>query len=145
MNRVVRGSDGREWTIKANLEWSNPISVDEFEHEVNGGSGPSIIVGAALGFLVVLFIVWTPEEVIVPWWLITLLVLVILFFPVRWLVHRPWSVYAATPGDADENPPETWVGVVRGYVDARTEVSKVAREIELYAEPDMNGSLQPTE
>lgn len=145
MNRVVRGSDGREWTIRANLEWSNPIVVDEFEHDVNGGSTPAIVVGGALAALVVVFIAWTPAEVIIPTWLIAIIVLAILFFPIRWVLHRPWTLTASTPGDADENPPETWVGVVRGFIEVRTEVSQVARHIELYAEPDMNGRLQPTE
>ncbi|MER7077575.1 hypothetical protein SAMN05421805_103230 [Saccharopolyspora antimicrobica] len=145
MNRVVRGSDGREWTIKANLEWSNPIAAEEFEHDVNGGAGPGVVMGGVLLFLVVLFVIWTPDEVYVPSWLILLLIVAVLFFPVRWVLHRPWTVTAATPGDHEENPPETWVGVVRGFYDVRKEVSEVARHIELYAEPDMNGSLQPVE
>ncbi|MGP4018537.1 DUF983 domain-containing protein [Saccharopolyspora sp. 5N708] len=145
MNRVVRGSDGREWTIKASLEWSNPIAADEFEHDVNGGPAPAILMGGALLFLVVMFVVWTPAGVIVPSWLILLLVIAVLFFPVRWVLRRPWTITAATPGDQDENPPETWVGVVRGFLSVRQEMSVVARHIELYAEPDMNGSLQPVE
>ncbi|WP_190819693.1 DUF1656 domain-containing protein [Saccharopolyspora pogona] len=145
MNRVVRGSDGREWTIKASLEWSNPIAADEFEHDVNGGSAPAILMGALFLFLVVMFVVWTPAEVYVPSWLILLLIAGVLFFPVRWVLRRPWTVTAATPGDHDENPPETWVGVVRGFFDVRQEISLVARHIELYAEPDMNGGLQPVE
>ncbi|GAA4864719.1 MULTISPECIES: DUF983 domain-containing protein [Saccharopolyspora] len=145
MNRGVRGSDGRVWNIKANLEWSNPITGDDFEHEVSGGSAPAILMGGALLFLVVLFVLWTPPAVYVPIWLVLALIAAAAFFPVRWLVRRPWTITASTPGDADDNPPETWVGVVRGFLNVRQEVAQVARHIELYAEPDMNGELQPTE
>ncbi len=145
MNRVVRGSDGRVWNVRSNLEWSNPIAADEFEHDINGGAAPGVIVGGALLFLVVLFVVWTPSEVIIPAWLVLLLVLVALFFPVRWLLHRPWTVVAETPGDEEEHPPERWVGVVRGVLNVRQEAARVARNIEVYAEPDMNGPLQPVE
>ena len=145
MNRVVRGSDGRDWSIRATLEWSNPIAADEFEHDVNGGAAPAILMGGVLLLLLVVFVVWTPDSVIVPSWLILLLVAAVLFFPIRWVLRRPWTITASTPGDQDENPPETWVGVVRGVVNVRQEIAQVARHIELYAEPDMNGELQPVE
>lgn len=145
MNRVVRGSDGRIWNVRSNLEWSNPISADAFEHDIHGGIAPAAIMGGSLLFLVVLFVLWTPPEVIIPFWLILLLAVVILFFPARWLLHRPWTVVAETPGDEEENAPERWVGVVRGAFNVRQEAAKVARNIEVYAEPDVNGPLQPVE
>lgn len=145
MNRVVRGSDGREWTIKANLEWSNPIAADEFEHDVNGGSAPPVLMVAALLFLAVLFVLWTPSGVMFTGWVLLIVLAAVLFFPARWVLRRPWTITAVTPGDHDENPPETWVGVERGVVNVRQEVALVSRHIELYAEPDMNGTLQPVE
>jgi len=145
MNRVVRGSDGREWSIEAHLEWTNPLAPDEFEHDINGGSVPPILMGAILLFLVVLFAVWTPPGVAVPFWLIFGLLALVLFFPARWMLRRPWQVSATTPGDEDEHPPEQWTGSVRGFVNVRQEAARVARQIELYAEPDMNGELQPVE
>ena len=145
MNRVVRGSDGRIWNVRSNLEWSNPIAADEFEHDINGGAAPGIIVGGALLFLVIVFVMWTPAEVVIPFWLILALLAVVLFFPARWFLHRPWTVVAETPGDEDEQQPERWVGVVRGFVNVRQEAARVARNIEVYAEPDMNGPLQPVE
>ena len=144
MNRVVRGSDGRMWTVRSGLEWSNPIAADEFEHDVTGGSMPSVVMGAVLLFLATLLVLWTPDAVSVPVWLLIILLLVVLFFPARWLLRRPWTVIAETPGD-EENPPERWVGVVRGFVTVRQEGGRVARNIEVYAEPDMNGPLQPVE
>ncbi|MEU6132578.1 DUF1656 domain-containing protein [Saccharopolyspora sp. NPDC047091] len=145
MNRVVRGSDGRLWNVRSSLEWSNPIAGDDFEHDVNGGAGPAILMFGVLAVLILTFILWTPEGVYVPIWVILLLVAAVLFFPVRWLMHRPWTIIAETPGDEDEHQPERWVGVQRGFFNTRQETAKIARQIELYAEPDMNGSLQPTE
>jgi hypothetical protein len=145
MNRVVRGSDGRMWNVRSSLEWSNPIAAEEFEHDVSGGPAPGIVMGAILILLTVIFIAWTPAGVYVPSLLIVALVAVILFFPVRWFLHRPWTIIAETPGDQDENPPERWVGVVRGAFNVRQEAARVARNIEVYAEPDMNGPLQPVE
>jgi len=144
MNRVVRGSDGRMWTVRSSLEWSNPIAGEEFEHDVTGGPAPAIVMGGVLAVLVLVLVFWTPSAVVVPDWLLLALLLVALFFPARWLVRRPWSIVAETPGD-DEKPPERWVGVVRGFVAVRQESARVARNIEVYAEPDMNGPLQPVE
>lgn len=144
MNRVVRGSDGRMWNVRSGVEWSNPIAADEFEHDVTGGSTPGVVMGGVLLFLVALLVLWKPEAVSVPWFLLTALALVVLFFPARWVLRRPWTVIAETPGD-EENAPERWVGVVRGFVNVRQESGRVARNIEVYAEPDMNGPLQPVE
>jgi hypothetical protein len=146
MNRVVRGSDGRMWNVRTNLEWSNPIAADEFEHDLSGGPAAGIMMGGVLLLLVAVFVVWTGStDVRVPGWLIVALALLVLFFPARWLLRRPWTVIAETPGDQEEQPPERWVGVVRGVVNVRKETARVARNIEVYAEPDMNGPLQPVE
>lgn len=144
MNRVVRGSDGRMWTVRSGLEWSNPIAGEEFEHDVTGGPAPGVVMGGVLLFLALLLVLWTPPAVRIPLWLILALVLVGLFFPARWLLRRPWTVIAETPGDEDQQP-ERWVGVVRGFLNVRKEGARVARNIEVYAEPDMNGPLQPVE
>lgn len=145
MNRLVRGSDGRMWNVRANLEWSNPIATDEWENDVAGGRGPGVLMAVILFVLAMVLVLWRPTEVIVPPWLILALVLVALFFPTRWLLRRPWTVIAETPGDEEERPPERWVGVVRGMMAARQEGARVARNIEVYSEPDMNGPLQPVE
>lgn len=144
MNRVVRGSDGRMWTVRSGMEWSNPIAGEDFEHDVSGGPTPAIVMGAVLVALALTLVLWTPSAVVIPSWLILALVLVALFFPARWVIRRPWTIVAETPGD-DEKPPERWVGVVRGFISVRQEGARVARNIEVYAEPDMNGPLQPVE
>lgn len=145
MNRVVRGSDGRMWNVRSNMEWSHPLGGDEFEHDVSGGPRPGLFMGGVLLVLAGTLVVWTPPAVYVPSWLIAIIVVVVLFFPARWLVRRPWTVVAETPGDQEEQPPERWVGVVRGVLNARQEAGRVARNIEVYAEPDVNGPLQPVE
>lgn len=145
MNRMVRGSDGRMWSVRSNLEWSNPIAADEFDHDVSGGSAPGFLMGGILLFLAALLVIWRPSTVVVPGWLILALLLVALFFPARWLIRRPWTVIAETAGDEEERGPERWVGVVRGMYSARQEAGRVARNIEVYSEPDMNGPLQPVE
>lgn len=145
MNRAVRGSDGRKWNLRTSIEWSDPLMVDEWEHDVSGGRSPGVVMGTVVLVLVVAFLVWTPSEVLIPSWLVLTLLLLVLFFPVRWLLRRPWSIIAETPGDTEEHPPERWVGVVRGTLTARQEGARVARNIEVYAEPDMNGPLQPVE
>lgn len=145
MNRVVRGADGRMWNIHTNLEWSNPITVGEFEHDVSGGAGPSVLMGGVVMLYMAIFILWTPSGVIVPAWLLVALVLVVLFFPGRWLWRRPWTVIAETPGDQDERPPERWVGVIRGVLHVRQETTQLSKDIEVYSEPDVNGPLQPVE
>ena len=106
MNRVVRGSDGRLWNVRSSLEWSNPIAGDDFEHDVNGGRGPGIMMFGILILLALLFVLWTPEGVHVPIWLVLALIVAAMFFPVRWLLHRPWTIIAETPGDEEEHQPE---------------------------------------
>lgn len=146
MNRVVRGSDGRMWNVRSNFEWSDPTpGVGDFEHDVSGGPGPGIAMGSILLVLVIVFVLWTPQPVYIPGVLIIALGLLALFFPVRWLLHRPWTVTAETPGDEEEHPPEMWAGVVRGVLNVRNAVSDVARNIELYAQPDVSGPVQPVE
>jgi hypothetical protein len=83
--------------------------------------------------------------VVVPGWLILALVLLFLFFPARWALRRPWTIVAETPGDLDEHPPERWVGTVRGVFNVRQETSKVARNIEVYSLPNVDGPLQPVD
>nr|WP_245560105.1 DUF983 domain-containing protein [Actinopolyspora halophila] len=119
--------------------------VDEWEHDVSGGRSPGVVMSSVVLVLVVAFLIWTPSEVLIPGWLVLALLLLVLFFPLRWLLRRPWSIIAETPGDTEEHPPERWVGVVRGTLTARQEGARVARNIEVYAEPDMNGPLQPVE
>ncbi|GAA1330579.1 DUF983 domain-containing protein [Saccharothrix algeriensis] len=144
MTRLVRGADGRMWTVRSQIEWRNPSADADFEHDVSGGQGPGVLMLAIVIAMAVILVAWTPEQVVVPGWLIIALVLVFLFFPARWAVRRPWLV-AAESKKTDELPPERWVGSVRGFLTVRNEVANVARKIEMYSLPDLDGPLQPVD
>ncbi len=145
MTRLVRGADGRTWTIRSRLEWANPATGDDFEHEVSVSHTPGVFMAILIGLLVVVLVAWTPSSVVVPMWFILSLVLVFLFFPARWAARRPWTVVAETPGGLDDQPAERWVGQVRGVFAVRQEASRIAREIEVYSSPGLEGPLQPVD
>lgn len=145
MTRLVRGADGRMWTLRGRLEWSQPATVDDFEHDIAGGHASGVVMLAMLFVLVVALVVWTPAGVYVPSWLIVLLLLVIAFFPVRWALRRPWMLVANTQGTVDDQPAERWVGTVRGLFTIRQATAKVARDIEVYSMPNIDGPLHPVD
>jgi uncharacterized protein (DUF983 family) len=145
MTRLVKGQDGRMWTLRSQLEWSSPATVDDFEHDVASGYTPGIVMLVMLAVLVVALVLWTPAGVIVPSWLIAAIVVVLMFFPVRWALRRPWRLVANTQGDEEHQGAERWVGTVRGMVNIRTVTSKVARDIEVYAMPSTEGPLHPVD
>ena len=144
MTRLVRGADGRMWTVHSRIEWRNPEVSDDFEHDVSGGVLPGIMMAGMLVVMTVVLIAWTPDQVVVPAWLILALIFLFAFFPVRWALRRPYMLVAESKG-ADEMPPERWMGHVRGPLAVRQEAARVARTIEMYQTPDLDGPLQPVE
>lgn len=146
MTRLARGADGRLWTVRTRVQWRNPAVADDFEHDVSGGNTPGTVLLLLVLALGAILVAWTPEQVVVPAWFVLALVLVFLFFPARWAVRRPWTVVAETRGENDpQHPPERWVGQVRGILAVRQETRKVARNIEVYSLPDIEGPLQPVD
>lgn len=146
MNRQVRGADGREWTVRTQLEWRKPATVEDFEHDVRGGNAPGVIMVAVLILFLVVLLAWMPEGVVVPAWFLLLLAMMVLFFPLRWIWRRPWTVVAETAGDAKRDlPAERWVGTINGMFLVRTEAARVRKSIERHAEPDFDGALRPVE
>jgi len=145
MTRLVRAGDGRIWTVRSRLEWTDPVVEEEFEHDVTGGRIGAIFMAVLLVGLFLALIVGRPNDVRVPSWLLLAFGLLVLFFPARWLVRRPWTLVAETPGGADELPAERWVGSVRGFFTARHETSRAAKHLREYAVPDREGDgpLQP--
>jgi hypothetical protein len=143
--RLVRGADGRMWTLRGQLEWSQPATIDDFEHDVASGYTPGIVMLVMLGVLVVALIAWRPTGVVVPGWLVAILAFVLLFFPLRWAIRRPWRLVANTPGSQQEQVAERWVGTVRGMFNVRTAAAKVARDIEVYSMPNVEGPLHPVD
>jgi hypothetical protein len=145
MTRVVRGPDGRMWTLRSRMEWSSPATVDDFEHEFSSGYIPGIVMVALVLTFGVVLLVWTPNDVVVPAWLVLILLVVLLFFPVRWMLRRPWTLVAETGDEDPEEPAEKWVGTVRGMFQARQQAAKIAKSIESDAVPTFEGPLHPVE
>ncbi|MPY80919.1 MAG: DUF983 domain-containing protein [Actinophytocola sp.] len=146
MNRPVKGADGRQWTLRSELEWRTPVTADDFEHDVSGGYVPAALMIAIITVFVIVLVAWRPTDVIVPGWVLLTLALVVLFFPLRWVLRRPWKVVAETEGDPEqEKPSERWVGTVRGMIKVRTEMSRTRQSIERVSLPDFEGPLRPVE
>ncbi|SFQ46012.1 hypothetical protein SAMN05421810_107306 [Amycolatopsis arida] len=149
MTRLVQGSDGREWVVRAQMEWRRPATADDFEHDAAASYGPGIAMMLVTLALAVVLLVWMPEDVVVPSWIPLALLVVALFFPLRWVLRRPWTVVAETEGGVDdvtgERPSERWVGTVRGFFRVRGEVNKIAKSIQRHDIPDFEGPLHPVE
>ncbi|WP_199430733.1 DUF983 domain-containing protein [Qaidamihabitans albus] len=146
MNRLVQGSDGREWVVRGQMEWRRPATADDFEHDVAASYAPGVAMMIVAIVLAIVLVVWMPEDVLVPAWIPLALLLLALFFPLRWILRRPWTIVAETEGDVTgERPSERWVGTVRGIFSVRSEVNKVAKSIQKYDLPDFEGPLHPVE
>jgi len=141
--KTVAGNDGRTWSIRRNIEWSVPATGDDFEHDVDGGRGAAVLILSALTIFWIVLLVWTPAQVHIPWYLWTLGVVIVLFFPLRWWLRRPWTVVAETAGSYDL-PAERWTGLVRGGAKAREELRIVERRLRTLGTPGHADSpLQP--
>ena len=146
MNRAVRGEDDREWIIRAQMEWRRPVTAEDFEHDVAGSPASGFAMLTVTLVLAVVLVTWLPNGVVVPPWVIYGILLIILFFPLRWVLNRPWKVVAETDGDVmGEQSPERWVGVVSGMFRVRREVNEVAKSIHRHSMPDFDGPLHPME
>ncbi|OLT10504.1 hypothetical protein BJF78_28790 [Pseudonocardia sp. CNS-139] len=141
--KTVVGVDGRTWSVRRNIEWSVPATGDDFEHDVDGGRGAVVLVLSALFVFWLIIIVWAPAAVHVPWFLWVLGALVVLFFPTRWFLRRPWTITAKTDGGYDQ-PKEMWSGMVRGGGKAKEEMRILTRRIRTQGTPGHTDSpLQP--
>ncbi|OLF18352.1 DUF983 domain-containing protein [Actinophytocola xanthii] len=142
MTRVVRGADGRLWTLHSQLEWRSDSEGDEFEHDVAVGSAAAIALLVLVIVLGAVLILWSPEGLVVPLWVVLLVLLFILFFPTRWALRRPWTVVAETGDDGEGDPTERWVGTVRGVFNVRAQMKQVAKNIAIDNRPGIEGPLQ---
>jgi hypothetical protein len=141
--KTVVGVDGRVWTVRRNIEWSLPATGDDFEHDVDGGRGAAVLILSALFVFWLIIIVWAPRAVHIPWYLWVVGALIVLFFPVRWFLRRPWTIVAETAGSYDL-PAERWTGMVRGGAKAKDEVRILIRRIRTQGTPGHADSpLQP--
>ena len=141
--KTVNGVDGRTWSVRRNIEWSLPATGDDFEHDVDGGRGAAFLILSSLFVFWLILIVWAPAELHIPWWLWIIAVLVVGFFPIRWLLRRPWTIVAETAGSYDL-PAERWTGMIRGGSKAKEELRIVVRRLRAQGTPGHADSpLQP--
>ena len=143
MTRIVRGADGRQWTVRSQLEWRSPATSDDFEHDVSVGNAAAIVLLVLVLALGTILIVWTPDDVVVPLWVVLIVMLLLLFFPTRWALRRPWTVVAETGDNGENEPVERWVGIVRGVFTVRQQMNRVAKSITIDSVPGIEGPLQP--
>ena len=143
--KTVVGVDGRSWSVRRNIEWSLPATGDDFEHDVDGGRGAAVLVLSALFVFWVILVVWSPKLVHIPWYLWAVAIVIVLFFPFRWWLRRPWTVVAETAGSLNkDHPAERWTGHVRGSAKAREEIRIVTRRLRSQGTPGHADSpLQP--
>lgn len=146
MNRLVRGNDGREWVIRAHMEWRQPATADDFEYDAAANYTPGIVMAGVALALAGALLLSMPDRLVIPDFVPYGLLLVALFFPLRWVLRRPWTVVAETDGDpAGDHPSERWVGTVSGVSNINGEVKRVAKSIARHDLPDFEGPLHPVE
>lgn len=141
---TVTGADGRIWLVWRTVAWDTPHqAVEEFEHDIDGGRGgaPFIILASALLWLVLLF--GAPSRVHIPIWLLCYAVIFVMFFPLRWLMRRPWIVVAET-SEENELPAERWTSEARGWISARAEQRRAVERLRAEGGPaDETAPKQP--
>ncbi|ALE75470.1 MULTISPECIES: hypothetical protein [unclassified Pseudonocardia] len=141
--KTVIAADYREWQVQRRIEWATPAVGDEFEHDVDAGSGAVVLILSSLAFFWLMLLVWVPDNVIFPWFYWLVVVVGLGFFPARWLLRRPFTITAKTQGGYDL-PPESWTGMVRGLATAREETRVVVRSLKNRSTPGHADSpLQP--
>lgn len=115
----------RTWSVSRRIAWRLPATEEEaalkFEHDVDGGRGSAVLVLSSLLVFWVILLVWRPDDIHLPWWYWLLFVLIVMFFPIRWVVRRQREIIAETAGHYS-HPAERWTGVVRGRLKSREEV-----------------------
>ncbi|OLF06348.1 DUF983 domain-containing protein [Actinophytocola xinjiangensis] len=141
MTRIVRGADGRVWTVHSQLEWRTEDD-DDFEHDVAGGNASAYVLLFLVVALGAVLVFWSPDGLVVPVWVGLLVLLAFLFFPTRWALRRPWRVVAETGDDGEGDPTEMWEGKVRGVFNVRAQMKLIAKNIAVESRPGIEGPLQ---
>lgn len=144
MTRVVRAADGRMWTVRNRINWSEPAHAQEFEHDVASGHLGGVVMLLLVVGLMLTVVLWTPPAVVVPTGLVVAFLALLLVLPVQWALGRSHTIFAETP-PLPEAPPERWTGTVHGLMLARQVVARVARSLQRDGVPDDGrGPLQQT-
>lgn len=139
--KVVKGTDGRTWTVRRRMLMRMPAIGQDFEHDVDGGSVGKWVILSMLALFYVAQLSWWSFEVNVPWWIVLFGVAVFVFLVVRVVSRRPWKITAQTPGSYDPEHPDGrnsahWVATVRGVGKSQEEVTKGIRRIRMKGEPN---------
>jgi len=132
--RTVIDVYARTWHVRDGIEWGARRRADD----AVGGRGTARVVSVAAA-VVVLLSGWRYVSLIPGPVLGSTLLVVAVLLVVRWLLRRPWSIVAETPGTYD-NEAERWRGVVYGYVGRGEEVRRTIRELRLTGIPS-SGAL----
>ncbi|MDQ3887098.1 MAG: DUF983 domain-containing protein [Actinomycetota bacterium] len=128
MTRTVRAAGGRVWKVSSSVNWSEPETAQDFEHDV-AASGHAVAMLVLVVVLLLTVVIWTPEGVVVPTWLVLAFLMLLLILAVLWATGRSRTIVAETPGRV-EMPPERWVCTVHGTMLARQHVTAIARTLE---------------
>ncbi|MGH3901429.1 MAG: DUF983 domain-containing protein [Pseudonocardiaceae bacterium] len=135
MTRMVQGADGRSWTVQSRINWHQPATAEQFEHDMAAGYVSGIAMLGVVVALVLFVLFWTPSGVIMPSWLVLLFLLVLMLLPMQWAMRRPWTIVAKTP-EPIETAGEHWVGTALGVMAARQDTRQVVESLKARAIPD---------
>ncbi len=128
MTRTVR-VDGRWWSVRSSVNWSEPVTAREFEHDVAAGHAAGVVMLVLVVGMVLTVVVWTPAGVVVPSLLVFAFLLLLLVLPLAWATGRSWTIVAETPALFGE-PPERWVGTVHGMTLARQHLNGIVHTLQ---------------
>jgi hypothetical protein len=135
MTRFVRGKDERIWTVQSRINWSQPATAEQFEHDMAAGYVSGVAMLVVVVALVLFVLVWTPAGVVMPPWLVLSLLLVLMVAAMQWMLKRPWTIVADTPRTGEKES-EHWVGTAHGMMAARQDTRQVVQNLEKGAMPD---------
>lgn len=142
MVRAVRAADGRNWTVRREINWMKTADEHAFEHDVSVSPMAGVMMTALVVLMVVAVAIWTPDGVWIPGWLIAALVVVVLLVPAQWAWYRPWIVEADTFEPLGSSG-EHWEGTVRGVRASKQEVSRAAQQLQTHARPVLDEDQGP--
>ncbi len=127
--RPVRAAGGRSWLIRSSVNWSEPETAREFEHDVAAGQAAGVVMLVLVVVMVLTVVLLTPNGVVVPTWLVLAFLLLLLVLPLLWATGRSRTIVAETPALFGE-PYERWEGTVHGMRLARQHVDNIERTLE---------------
>ncbi|HKR49311.1 MAG TPA: DUF983 domain-containing protein [Pseudonocardiaceae bacterium] len=135
MARIVQGPDDRVWEVHSRINWSQPATEDEFEHDMAAGYVSGIAMLVVIVALILFVVFWTPSGVFVPSWLVLLFLLLLMVLPMQWAMRRPWTIVART-AETVATSGEHWEGTTHGVREARYETRQVVRNLKQRSNPD---------